>query len=160
MSSYILIGSTTLSSSQSSVTFSSIPTSLNSKNLRDLIAVVEVSGASSSEMRLNLNGLYATNSYERVNTISNSLQSFTFISDEWRNSPGFSTTKCLYIFQFIDFAQSKHKTVLMRSGVANNLTGMAAYRWTNTAAISSMIFDGGGVNFDAGSTFSLYGIEG
>ena len=53
-----------------------------------------------------------------------------------------------------------YKTVIGRNGNASDVAGAFTGLWRSTAAITSITFtNGGGYNFDAGSTFSLYGIK-
>jgi hypothetical protein len=66
------------------------------------------------------------------------------------------------IINIMDYsATDKHKTVLSNRAVADAsgyTVGMQAGRWANTAAITTIyIADQSGYNFDAGSTFSLWG---
>jgi hypothetical protein len=62
--------------------------------------------------------------------------------------------------QISDYAATdKHKSVLVRSDRANQLTAMAAARWANTSAITNITIDALGSNFAAGSTFRLLGVS-
>ena len=61
--------------------------------------------------------------------------------------------------QFMDYsATDKHKTILTRTAVGLDFVEMNANRWGNTAAITSIQFIANDQNFNAGSTFALYGI--
>jgi hypothetical protein len=60
-----------------------------------------------------------------------------------------------------DFAQTnKHKSVLVRADRSAQATEMQAHRWGSTSAITSIDLFAGSGNLAAGSTFSLYGLEG
>ena len=64
-------------------------------------------------------------------------------------------------YQFLDFSQTnKHKSFLVREDDAAGNTTAHAYRWANTTAITSIRFSASSGTYPAGSTFSLYGIEG
>jgi hypothetical protein len=156
MSSYIPIASQTLGSSAASVTFSSIPTTLNGKTLRDLIIVGRFESAGNNTLcRINSD---TGNNYNHVLMYAApSAGSFTQSSvDRFVLDFGAS----MLIMQVFDFAQTnKHKSILSRSDNASSATGAAACRWANTSAVTSIQLYVGGT-FAAGSTFSLYGLEG
>lgn len=162
MSSYIRIASQTLSSGQSSITFSSIPATLNGKTLRDLIMVCAVlpGGNDSPAFRINDNSSFSRVSMNGSGSTaaSNSTadESFAFLS-----FPSFNvTTSDRYVarIEFLDaFATDKHKAVLSRMDAATVGTRASAHRVPTTSAISSITL---WMNSAAGSTFSLYGIEG
>jgi hypothetical protein len=63
--------------------------------------------------------------------------------------------------QVFDFATTdKHKSNLVRVDVASSETAALAGRWASTSAINTILIYTNATNFNAGSTFSLYGIEG
>lgn len=70
----------------------------------------------------------------------------------------------LYNAVIYDYSQiDKHKTVLLRSNLATGnqypRVSANAYRWASTSVINSIsLFSSIGGNFNAGSTFSLYGV--
>lgn len=165
MTSYIPIASQTLTATANTITFSSIPSTLNGKNLRDLILIVAPSSSSygNSYFRLNAD---ATNSYHDVymsangsSTLSGTRQFNPTIYLEQLWSP-FDNNN--YQIQIMDYAQTnKHKPVLYRSNSGNSGTMSGALVWSNTAAVTSLTFHAFSTNtFAIGSTFSLYGIEG
>jgi hypothetical protein len=145
------------------VTFSSIPTTLNGKTLRDLVVVTS---ATSPEMYVRFNSDSGSN-YNFVWMLGFDNSAFSGSSSSQarlalaRVAWGGNT-----ITQIFDFSQTnKHKSTISRAngaGVANNAVEAIAGRWASTAAITSMTLQGlsGGADFPAGSTFSLYGIEG
>jgi hypothetical protein len=78
-------------------------------------------------------------------------------------SAGIGTPKdATVISQIMDYAQTdKHKSVLSRISKASAGVGAIAGRWASTAAITTISINQGGFgNFAAGSTFSLFGLEG
>lgn len=64
------------------------------------------------------------------------------------------------ILNFMDYsATDKHKTVLYRQNVVNELTLMGAGRWANTAAVTSIAVTGySSGQMAAGTTLALYGV--
>jgi hypothetical protein len=165
MSSYIPIASQTLGSSASSVTFSSIPTTLNGKTLRDLVLVSSytVFGIASCFIRLNSDTGSNYSSVYAVGTGSSAMSGGygnNRLDIDSDNSTQ-STDRVQTIVQFFDFAQTnKHKSVLLRKdNPTSRGTLMQASRWANTNAITSILISSDS-SYLAGSTFSLYGIEG
>lgn len=153
-----VIESQTLTSSAASVTFSSIP-----QGYRDLILIVtanegNVDGGSGAY----INGDTGSN-YSRVRAYANGSSTFSdysatrsdlgSISNNSPNQDGLS------INHFMDYsATDKHKTVLTRWNDSGDFVGMNAYRWANTAAITSIeVFSQSVNDYVAGSTFTLYG---
>jgi hypothetical protein len=167
MSSYIAIASQTLGSSASSVTFSSIPTTLNGKTLRDLVLVCDYTSNTTAALALGMNaGVTGNNVFARGNgsTATSGTSSTTpleFGGSIFSNS----SDRALVTIQLFDYAQTnKHKSLLTRLNVAtgsNPGTLMAASRFQSTAAITSLTLQfGGGQTFQSASTFNLFGIEG
>ena len=71
------------------------------------------------------------------------------------------TDKGTTIVSFFDYAATdKHKSYLVRTDTAAVGTEARAQRWANTAAVTSLEINGVTQTFNAGSTFSLYGLEG
>jgi hypothetical protein len=159
--SYVALANITLGSSASSVTFSSIPATF-----RDLVVVTSTFQINASDQ----------NSHYRVNGDSSAIYNLVYM-DTYGGSPSSgvsanqtnalweyhqnisSTTPFTTIVQFIDYsATNKHKTQLHRFGAASPTVGAYATRWANTAAITSIAITGTSGNYQAGSTFALYGI--
>lgn len=170
---YVALDKVTLGSAQTSVTFSSIPSTYTDLIL--LCNVQSASGASGNSVRCNLqfnsdtstnysttrilgNGTSATSNRDSNRAqIDEAAASSTFGSGEFSPS----------IFHIMNYSNTTtYKTVLQRNGnVANTEykeVGSAVSLWRSTSAISTILVKGGGgnasVGFAAGSTFSLYGI--
>ena len=157
---YDLIASNVLTSSASSVTFSSIPATY-----RDLVLVManakNASATSSCRMVLN-----ATTSpdYQVINmrgsgsSASSSTRSTAYIDVLFSNF--LSTTDVnTAIIQIMDYsATDKHKSVLIRADSAGQGTEATAARFPSTSAVNSIEINAAGSNFASGSTFYLYGI--
>jgi hypothetical protein len=161
--SYIALATTTLSSSATSVTFSSIP-----GNYRDLILVyTAVTDANNRDIRVRCNGV-STQSYPTVIMVGNGSSSFGearttdtgFVFHYFADSSA-NANQVPVITQFMDYsATDKHKTVLARannSGVGVNGT---AGRFTSTNAITSVSIHADSGTLASGFTAALYGIAG
>jgi hypothetical protein len=156
---FTVLGNTTLATSSASVTFSSIP-----GGYKDLVIVTNYLG----------NGGESGTRY-RFNSDSGANYSYVLAQGDgstvsWGSSSSFTgvigfatataTVAALQNLQISDYAATdKHKSVLVRSDRANQLTAMAAARWANTSAITNITIDSLGSNFAAGSTFRLLGVN-
>lgn len=152
---YDLISSTTLAASSSEVLFGSIP-----QGYRDLVLVANGTGSASGGL-LWFNGDLTGANYPSVvmysdgNTPMSGVQNTLFFSVY-----GFESRQASIVHIF-DYSQAdKHKTVLIRANQAGTNVGAYATRWANTAAINSILARIITGTFDAGTTFSLYGIAG
>lgn len=154
MSTHTLIEAITLSSSASSVTFSSIPTD---GTYRDLILIAEGdTGLYSFEWRLN----GSTSSRNRVSMEGNgtSTQSVTATDGSLINYT--VDNKWLLSFQVFDYNQTdKHKSIIARISDSDKVVAASANRWGSSNAVNSLSLYATGTIFAAGSTFLLYGIE-
>ena len=150
---YTLIDSVTLTSSASSVTFSSIPAG------GDLVLVVSCrpTGTAADDLVMQFNGdasngsrvlMLGDGSATSSGTSSNMIAQF---NDELQNEVGISN--------IMDYsATDKHKTVLTRTNAvgAGYVTALAQ-RWASNSAITSINL-AYSVDIQAGSTFHLYNI--
>jgi len=151
---YVALATTTLSGTTASVTFSSIPATY-----RDLVIIGNFDGNNSNAvLEITFNGVTTNQSGVRMYGIgSGSGSSDTTASDAIQGAVGL--TRANAIVQIFDYsATDKHKTVLMRSDQADRITLASAGRWAQTTAINSVGLTTNSL-FNAGSTFSLYGIE-
>ena len=160
---YTPLANLTLSSSAASVTFSSI-----SQAYRDLVlvfSVVRAAGSTAAVVRLNGDSSSGTYQNIRAGGDGSSASSDTFNNINFFSpTPGFSSASTVpgtSIWNFMDYsATDKHKTVLSRTNIANTGTAMHAGRWGNTSAITSIeVTTLGNPAWDAGSTFSLFGVS-
>lgn len=154
---YDLLDSTTLSSATNSVTFSSID-----QTYVDLVLTIYAKRSSAGDIKLYYNS-DADNNYETINMLSDG--SSTTANNIGRNhillSPG-STTTAIVTANIINYtATDQLKETLGRSDDGTNKTVASVTQWNKSpiAAINKIEIRGGS-NFDAGSTFSLYGIAG
>jgi len=153
---YEPIATNTLTSAQSSVTFSSI-----SGSYTDLVLVFTNthSGSLAGVYLSQINGdtgsnfsetkLYGTGSVAGTDRNQNT----TSVNIGLSNS-----SQCNNIWYFMNYSNTTtYKTVLARGNSAAGQTRTSAALWRSTAAITSFKIDG--VTFDIGSTFTLYGIK-
>ena len=150
---YTLINSTTLSSSASTVTFSSIPTG------GDLAIVVETTLTGSASINFRLNNDSGSNYSFVLMRGSGSAADSSDTSSTTQGTFGYSVGKSLAIVDIFDYsATDKHKSVLSRF---NNSTYVFTHsnRWADNSAVNRIDFIlTGGESFAAGSTFHLYNI--
>ena len=164
-STYTPIATTTLSSSQSTVTLSSI-----SGSYTDLICVItrKTDSGTYQDMRMQINGdtgnSYSTTTLAGYGTSSveslrySNYSSSIFVDVDAQTSP----TANIYnpvIIQLMNYSNTTtYKTWLVRGG--NSATGVEAMvgLWRSTSAITSLTFSLTASTFSSGSTFTLYGI--
>ena len=153
---YIALATETLSGSDASITFGSIPSSY-----RDLVLVAQVPGHSGvAQVYLRYNG-DNTSSYTNVYMRGTGSAAQTGSDSVTLNYLfNYAPVDAVAITQIMDYsATDKHKTILTRTNMPSTATVAYAARWPSTAAITSIeVFTNAGT-LDAGSTLSLYGIE-
>ena len=164
MSSYIPIASQTTSGIVTSVTFNSIPITLNGKTLRDIVIITSVRAqAFDSWLGLRFNA-DSGNNYHWVQAGNGNATNSTGASvAQIQLFAHLTTSRGAYEMSILDFAQTnKHKTVIGTGGSSGSFgVAMTSGRWASTNAINSItLFGGQGLEFAAGSTFSIFGIEG
>lgn len=154
---YDLIASNVLTSSASSVTFSSIPATY-----RDLVLVVTGTNATGDQtIRMQFNSDTGANYNDvRINGNGSTASSLATSGGTDIQLGNFGTTIATLIIQIMDYsATDKHKTVLTRADKADTATRATASRWASTSAINTVYLVGSNsYNFQSGSTFYLYGI--
>lgn len=167
---YILISSSELNSTQTSVTFSSIPNTYTDLVVR--ISARSDRATTNNSIRLIFNsssaanysytGLIGSGSTASFGTTSlNTLANFGSTEGSSNTANTFSSHE-LYIPAY---AGSLTKPFSSFNTVENNTTAAEistyANLWNNTSAISSITFTaaGTGVGFVSGSSFYLYGIK-
>lgn len=154
--SYVALATITLTSTTSSVTFSSIP-----NTFRDLVLIVNSTSSTGAEgySFLRFNNDSGAN-YGRVEMVGSAASSSSGIFSNlipitYRGTP---TNQ---VIQIMDYAQTnKHKTVIYRNNQSDSVVVAGAGRWANTAAITTVAAVSFSLAFASGSTLSLYGISG
>jgi hypothetical protein len=160
VSTEVAIATTTLTSTVSSITFSSIPSTYTDLKLVFVVTGVGAvriqpnsdAGARFSTTVLLGNGSAASSTYNPNTSFGINLAEIV--------SPS-STVPTLYTADIFSYAGSTFKTILGTgngdrngSGEVGNLVGL----WRDTTAISSIKIDSNGNDYYAGSTATLYGI--
>lgn len=160
ISAWTPLANITLSGSPTTVTFNGI-----NQGFRDLVLVGSVIPNASTTVYFRFNGDSGQN-YPYVTLGSNGSSAFS----ETQGAPvsmnlnaggatGASTSAYLSIVASIfDYSVTdKHKSVLVRTGIAPTGVGLVSGRWLSTSAITS--FTVGAFNFAAGTTLALYGVS-
>lgn len=167
--SYIALATTTLSSAAATVTFSSIPATVNGVVLKDLVVIVEAATTVSGvTLDLRLNGDTGSN-YSAIEMGGRNNGAYVGGgSDGFFRVFGntFGTLPFQATMQIMDYsATNKHKTALVRASsydtsLSSYLVKAYAGRWASTAAVTTISFASlfNSREFAIGSTFSLYGI--
>ena len=161
---YENIATTTLSSDQTSVTFSSIPATYT-----DLVLVCseiqsDVAGSSFNDGRFRFNGDTGSNySQTRLRGDGSSATSAR-LSNETILYVGMiaqaSAGKTMMILHIMNYANTTtNKTVICRAGAAGLATQAHVGLWRSTAAINEVSAVYPSQLYKAGSTFTLYGIK-
>lgn len=149
----------TLSSSASTVTFSSI-----SGSYRDLLLVVSANTSVTTDNAFRVNSDSGSN-YSTVVMYGTGSSAASSSDSGSYGFVGYSNTTeyAAQITHFMDYsATDKHKTIISRYGPAGNYVIARAARWASTSAITSItLYAGtpGGTTFTSGSTFALYGVS-
>lgn len=155
---YEPIATTTLSSSATTVTFSSI-----SGSYTDLRLVL-VGTSDSGNVYIQFNNDTATNySMTRLDGNGSSTVTVNQASlSECRLYNMLTSTPSLHTLDIFSYAGSTNKTLFATTQADNNGSGSIRYYvqlWKNTAAITSIkLFYYSGTGFNAGTTITLYGI--
>lgn len=160
---YTPITNNTLSSSASTVTFSSI-----SNTYTDLILIVQPIASAGVDLELRFNGDSGTNySCSQLTGTGSAVTygAFTNAAQMRLDKFGYVNTSIgtMDVIHIMNYANtSVNKTVLSRTGNASQGTDIVVGMWRSTAAITSIVLYPGvgtGATFSAGSTFTLYGIK-
>lgn len=148
---WVPLATTTLSSSAASITFGSI-----SGGYRDLMLTFTGTSTASVNGNLYFNADTTSGNYSFVRMYGTGSAT---ASNTGNDIPyDFYTNPTMVQIQIMDYsATNKQKTALTRWDTAANITGATAYRWANTAAITSILIDPSTASFNAGCTFSLWG---
>ena len=155
---YEPINTQTISSTQTSVIFSGIPSTYT-----DLVLILDtISANSGDDGRLQFNGDTGTN-YSSTQLWSNgtpasnrntSQTSMRLFNDLY------STTRSIGIAHIMNYSNATtNKTVISRFGTDNISVGTFVGLWRSTAAITSLNVVHTGSGYASGSTFTLYGIK-
>ena len=173
-SSFFLISQQVLGSSASTVTFSSIPNTYKSLQIRS-IARNTTADTYVTQMGLNLNSdsgtnyslhyLYGNGGAVTAGGYGTSF-GYAYISGTQIDNYALANTYGASIIDIVDYTLSKNKTIKYISGVnINNTTDssnqitLGSSVWLNTSAVTTVSITAAQNSFAAGSTFSLYGVS-
>jgi hypothetical protein len=160
---YILLNQITLAANSVEVVFSGLP-----QNYADLVLVGNWANSGiGSAGRLQLNadagsnyfGVWMTG-FPATSAGSGSESSQTSARIAGASFGPVTTPSNIVTLHFMDYSASdKHKTVISRYGAGAGEVQATASRWANTSPVTTIrFFDILGQTFQAGATFSLYGI--
>lgn len=158
---YENIATTTLGSSQATVSFTSIPGTYTDLVLITNTASQLASGSEhilcqfNSDTGTNYSATYLYGTGSSAASGRNSNTNGAFIGRHEQTELGTGIT---HIQNYSN--TTTNKTVLSRGGLAGQITIAYVSLWRNTAAITSIdLSPFNGTSFDAGSSFTLYGIK-
>lgn len=154
MSTYTPIASVTLSSAQSSVTFSGIP-----QTYTDLVLVGNIDATDYTSVWLQFNGDTASN-YSRTILVGDGTSATSERTSNGSNMAiGTANTEWgVSIFNVMNYSNSTtYKTAIAR-GNNNSQTRAGVGLWRNTAAVTSLTVGISSADFASGTTFNLYGV--
>jgi len=159
VSTYTPIASVTLSSAQSSVTFSGIP-----QTYTDLVVVASVNESNDVAVKLNFNSDTGSNYsftslYGTGSTAGSDRASSQTYTDLGRYYDATSTTRPIIILNVMNYTNSTtNKTFLIRGTTPGLATQARVGLWRSTSAITSLDLAPTSGTFSSGSTFNLYGV--
>lgn len=154
-STYTPIATTTLGSAQSSVTFSSIPSTYT-----DLVLIVSAKNTSASQNYgyIYFNSDTGSNYSRTVLTGDGSSAASARFSNSIVLATEAVAGKAVQTVNIMNYSNTTtYKTMVGRDS-NNALVGAFVSLWRSTAAINTVTCTAYTANFDGGSTFTLYGI--
>lgn len=167
--SYESIATIVPSGSTNTVTFSSIPQTYKHLQLRLLQKDNYSANANASNMRFNgdsTTNYWVHRMYGNGTSASADNYQSTSLGDLYASANSGASVFGVNITDVLDYTNSnKYKTVRTLCGYDSNGNGQATYisgLWNSTAAVTSISFTigGSGINWNANSSFALYGIKG
>jgi len=153
---YTPLANITLSSSASTVTFSSI-----SQIYKDLVLIINAKNTTGTTgLRARFNSDSGANySFVLMDGDGSTAASATASGQTLLSIGSNATSDTVNILNIMDYsATDKHKTVLVRANGASLSTSAFADRWASTSAISTIVVFPAANSFASGSTFAIYGI--
>ena len=152
---YEPIATTTLSSAQSSVTFSSI-----SGSYTDLVCVIS-GNTSTGDIIIRFNSDSSSNySYVRIfgDGVSASSDSAISQTSFFVTVGGFTNANSIINIQNYSNSTTNKTTLVRANSVSTGYLGLYVGLWRSTSAITSVTLTANSGNLNSGSTFTLYGI--
>ena len=153
---YEPIASTTLTSAQGTVTFSSIPSTYT-----DLVIVYTGTASASTTAGFQFNGDTASN-YSNLFVGGDGSAAFSGKNSSTTFAYGFypSTTRGVYTTNIFNYANTNtFKTSMTNHSNTSSYALTNINLWRSTTAINSVLITGNGVDFAIDSIFTIYGIK-
>lgn len=154
---WIALANLTLTASDSSIEFASIP-----NTYRDLVLVVNGELTGSAGLRMRVNSDTGAN-YNQITIKSGGTVGVEANVNETTFYPSTITMQVVrfdYIAHFLDYsATDKHKSILIREGHNAAVIEAIAGRWANTNAINAITLFLSTNSYAIGTTFALFGIR-
>lgn len=164
LSSYESIATITATGSQSSLTFTSIPSTFKHLQIRGIARdgigyIAQLRMNSDSGSNYSMHRLYGTGASAFAN--GGSSQTYIYLAEDLSTA---TSTHNAFLIDILDYAStSKNKTVRCLQGLDTNGAGhigIYSGAWLNTSAVTSItITNSGPQNFTNSTTFALYGIK-
>jgi hypothetical protein len=154
---YEPIATNTLGSATNSVTFSSIPSTYT-----DIVIIINGSTTSSSGTNIQFNSDTGTNYSRTAVYATGSIAGSVGAGNGALISAGsFSTSQSVCRINVMNYANTaNYKTTISRTDAASEELSAIVGLWRSTAAINTIkISADGGINYNTGTTFTLYGIK-
>jgi hypothetical protein len=154
---YIALANLTLSGTDASITFDSIP-----NTYRDLVVIMNTDSSTQADLYMRFNG-DTGNNYNRVTGQGNgSVASENFSTNaafmRLNGSADLATDFSQNArIEILDYVANKHKCVISRTNSSFGVD-FTAGRWASTNAVTSVTIYPSSGDFLSGSTFALYGI--
>jgi hypothetical protein len=173
-SNFFKIATVTAAGGETSLSFTSIPSTYKSLQIRVLSKDTDTTynGFTSAILRFNSDSTTGHYSYHRLNTSSGSVVAYgngstsSISLDTLDASSGSGMTNIFAggIIDVIDYASTtKYKTLKYLGGFDNNSTGggisLVSGLWQSTSAVTSLSIASNDVAWAAGTTFTLYGVS-
>jgi hypothetical protein len=158
-STYTPIATVTTAGSQSSVAFTSIPSTYT-----DLVIIEQSTGSVAGYSTIYFNTDNASTNYSRTYLFGNGSATFsgrdsnqsTFATIDYLSTSG---TPNSHIYQINNYSNTTtYKTLLARYNLTNDGSGAHVGLWRSTAAINAITFTRASGTYVNGSTYTLYGI--
>lgn len=168
-SSFESIATATGTGSSNTITFSSIPSTYKSLQIRIAGKSTRASNMSTLVMQLNSDTgtNYSRHSLQGNGTTpsANSNATYNYMLYTDLAAANLTNINSVFIVDIIDYAStSKNKTARIFNGQDNNSGSGVVYLssglWMNTSAVNTITFTDINANIASGSTFALYGIKG
>jgi hypothetical protein len=160
-STYTPIATTTLGSAQSTVTFSSIPSTYTDLVLISSSGLTTATGDTTFTFNTDTASNYSFTALYGTGSTAASIRSANRANISIYESPTTvlgATTSSLNIFNYAN--ATTYKTTVSRGTSAGAITSAVVGLWRSTAAINQIVIaNNGSTTFITGSTFTLYGIK-